>query len=165
MPFGLKMSPDVFQMWMDQITDRLPAIIPIHYDICVCGRDTAEHKRNLLQLMQIATQQGLVFNSSMCAICQSQISFYGAIFTAQGMRPDPAKVQALQELPALKIHRNCSSFRLNQLLAIIPPQLCIQNYLLRKKVTNWDWNPLTDQAFHCMKSWICNMLLRATLAY
>ena len=31
---------------------------------------------------------------------QSQISFYGTIFTVQGMRPDPAKVQALQDLPA-----------------------------------------------------------------
>ena len=35
MPFGLKMSQDVFQMVMDQITDRLPGIIAIHGDICV----------------------------------------------------------------------------------------------------------------------------------
>ena len=34
MPVGLKMSQDVFQMWMDQITDRLPGVIAIHNDIC-----------------------------------------------------------------------------------------------------------------------------------
>ena len=39
MPFGLKMSQDVFQMWMDQITDRLPGIIAIHDDICVYGKE------------------------------------------------------------------------------------------------------------------------------
>ena len=95
MPFRLKMSQDVFQMWMDQITNRLPGVIAIHDDICMYGKDMAEHDHNLLQLMKTAHGQGLVFNSSKCAICQSKISFYGTIFTVQGMRPDPAKVQAL----------------------------------------------------------------------
>ena len=110
MPFGLKMSQDVFQMWMDQITDRLPGIIAIHDDSCVYGKDIAEHDHNLLQLMKTAQGQGLVFNSSQCAIHQSQISFYGAIFTAQGMRPDPAKVQALQDLPAPQNPKQLQSF-------------------------------------------------------
>ena len=35
MPFGLKMSQDVFQMHMDQITNRLPGIIAIHDDMCI----------------------------------------------------------------------------------------------------------------------------------
>ena len=48
MPFHLKMSQDLFQMQMDQITDSLPGIIAIHSDICVYGKDTAEHDRNLL---------------------------------------------------------------------------------------------------------------------
>ena len=82
-------------MWMDQITDRLPWIIAIYDDIWVYGKDIAEHDTNLIQLMKTAHEQGLVFNSSKHAIWQSQISFYGTIFTAQGMRPDLAKVQAL----------------------------------------------------------------------
>ena len=95
MPFGLKMSQDVFQMWMDQITNRPPTIIAIHDNICVYGKDTTEHDNNLLKLMQIAQDHGLVFNSNKCSIHQPQISFYGAIFTVQGMKPDPVKVQAL----------------------------------------------------------------------
>ena len=79
MPFGLKMSQDVFQMWMDQITDRLPGIIAIHDDICMYGKDTTEHDNNLLKCMKTAQDHGLVFNSSKCSICQPQISFYGAI--------------------------------------------------------------------------------------
>ena len=35
MPFGLKISQDVFQMHMDQITNRLPGIIAIHDDMCI----------------------------------------------------------------------------------------------------------------------------------
>ena len=38
MPFSLKMSQDVFQVTMDQITDRLPGVIAIHNDICIYGK-------------------------------------------------------------------------------------------------------------------------------
>ena len=110
MPFGLKMSQDVFQMCMDQIINRLPGIIAIHDDICVYGKDTTKHDNNLLKLMQTAQEQDLVFNSSKCSISHPQISFYGAIFTAQGMKPDPAKVQALQDLPVPQTQNNSSPF-------------------------------------------------------
>ena len=73
MPFDLKMLQDVFQMWMDQITNRLPGIIGIHDNICVYGKDTTEHDNKLPKLMQTAQEQGLVFNSSKCSICHPQI--------------------------------------------------------------------------------------------
>ena len=59
MPFGLKMSQDVFQMGMDNITDRLPGIILIHNDICIFGKTQQEHDENLLQLMKTATNMAL----------------------------------------------------------------------------------------------------------
>ena len=46
------MSQDVFQMWMDQLTDRLPGIIAMHDDICVYGKDITEHDHIQLQLMK-----------------------------------------------------------------------------------------------------------------
>ena len=45
------------------------------------------------------------------------------------------------------------------------PGLASKTTFLRKQVTNWDWNPSTDQSFHHLKSWICNNLLKTTLAY
>ena len=43
MPFGLKMSQDVFVMCMDQVTDHLPSISAIHDDICIYGHPPEEH--------------------------------------------------------------------------------------------------------------------------
>ena len=37
--------------------------------------------------------------------------------------------------------------------------------LLQKQLDKWDWNPLTDAAFQCLKAWICQTLLNATLVY
>ena len=73
-------------------------------------KDSTEHDSNLLKLMKMAQEQGLVFNSSKCSICQPQISFHGAIFTEQGMKPDPAKVQALHKLPAPQNPKQLQSF-------------------------------------------------------
>ena len=103
------MSQDVFQMQMDQFTNRLSGIIAIHDDICVYGRDTTEHERNPLQLMQ-TTSQGFLFKSSKCSIHQPQISFYGAVFMAKGMKPDPAKVKLCKTLLPLKLQLNSIHF-------------------------------------------------------
>ena len=97
MPFGLKMSQDVLQMWMDQATDCLPSIITIHDDICIYGHTSEEHGWHLLQLMETAKEHDIVFNSTKCCIRQPQIAFYGTLFTAQGMWSDPTKIQALQD--------------------------------------------------------------------
>ena len=141
-------------MQMDQITNRFHGIIAIHDDICVYGKDTTEHDKNLLKLMQTAQDHGLVFNSNKGSICQPQISFYGAIFTVQGMKPDPAKVQALQDLPAPHNPKQLQSLLglINHLQSFLP-SLASKNTFLREQVTNWDWNPSTDQSFHHLKSW------------
>ena len=76
MPFSLKMGQDVFQMRMDQITERLPGVIAIHDDICVFGKTQEQHDKHLLQLLKIASARGLVFNSRKCQIRKPQITFF-----------------------------------------------------------------------------------------
>ena len=82
MPSGLKMSQDLFQMLMDQVTHHLPSIIATHNDICVFGHTPKEHDQHLLHLMQTAKEHGIVFNNAKCCIRQPQITFCGAFFTA-----------------------------------------------------------------------------------
>ena len=56
MTFGLKMSQDVFQIRMDQMTNRLPGVIAIHDDICIYGKTQEQHDKLLLQLLKIASK-------------------------------------------------------------------------------------------------------------
>ena len=41
---------------------------------------------------------------------QLQITFNGAIFTSKGIKPDPMKIQALQDLPTPENHKQLQSF-------------------------------------------------------
>ena len=107
---------------MDQATDHLPGIIAIHDDICIFGHTPEEHDEHLLCLMQSAKTHGIVFNSTKCHIRQPQVAFHGAVFTTQGMQPDPTKIQALQDLPAPDSQTKLKSFLglINYLQPFIP---------------------------------------------
>ena len=59
-------------MRMDKITDRLPGIISMHMmTSAFLAKHQQEHNENLLQLMETASINGLVFHSSKCHISQA----------------------------------------------------------------------------------------------
>ena len=60
MPFGAKMSQDVFQLWMDAILEQCPGVIGIHDDMVIFGVDQEDHDANLINLCQ---KEELVLNS------------------------------------------------------------------------------------------------------
>ena len=72
--------------------------------------------------METAKELGIVFNSTTCCIRQPQIAFYGTVFTAQGMQPDPSKIQDLKDLPIPKSQAKLQSFLglINYLQPFIP---------------------------------------------
>ena len=49
--------------------------------------------------MDRAKETGLVFNSDKCTIRQPEISFFGNIYSKDSIRPDPAKVHDIQNMP------------------------------------------------------------------
>ena len=115
--------------------------------------------------METAKDHGIVFKSGKCHIRQPQIAFYGTVFTAQGMQLDPTKIKALQDLPALNSQAKLQSFlgMINYLQPFIPA-LSAKTMFLQEQLAEWDWNHSTDAALQCLKAWICQTLLSATLA-
>ena len=108
--------PRMYSKWT-WITSPSPIIT-----ISTYGKDTEEHTRHLIQPMKTASQKGLVLNSSKYIIWQSQITFSRAIFTAQGMSPNPSKLQDLQDLPIPDNQaKHQLFFRTHKLLTTLSP--------------------------------------------
>ena len=63
MPFGAKMSQDVFQLRMDAILEQCQGVIGIHDDMVIFGVDQQDHDANLINLLNICQKEGLVLNS------------------------------------------------------------------------------------------------------
>ena len=166
MPFSLKMAQDVFQMRMDQITERLPGVIAIHDDISVFGKTQEQHDKHLLQLLKTTSTRGLVFNSRRCQISKPQITFFGTIFSAKGKKLDPIKIHALQDLPPPQNQKQLQSFLgLVNYLQTFLLDIASKTTFLRELVSKWDWTPSTDSAFQQLKQWICNTLFKTALTY
>ena len=72
-------------MKMDQTVERCPTVLCIHDDLCVYGCSKKEHDTSTPHLMQVASDNGLVFNSRKCQIKHPQIIFYGTIFSKKGI--------------------------------------------------------------------------------
>ena len=63
MPFGAKMSQDMFQLRMDAILEQCPGVIEIHDDMVIFGVDQEDHDANLINLLNVCQKEGLVLNS------------------------------------------------------------------------------------------------------
>ena len=98
MPFGLKMSQDVFQTKIDQTFDGCEGVVGIADDIVVFGKTTEEHDRNMHAKLNHCIDTGLKLNTDKCFVKQEKIKFYGVICGKNGVQPDPGKVSALKQM-------------------------------------------------------------------
>ena len=97
-PFGLKMSQDIFQMRMDGIVAQCLGVLAIHDDVFIYGKNDRDHDANIINLFNMAQKEGLVFNSKKCTIKQESVTFFGGVFSAEGYSPDPEKIQGITKM-------------------------------------------------------------------
>nr|XP_054752483.1 uncharacterized protein LOC129258054 [Lytechinus pictus] len=166
MPFSLAMAQDVFQQRMDEILEGCPGTIGIADDIVVFGKSEEEHDRNLNHLMSQATKYGLQFNSDKCSIKVNQVAFFGMIYDAEGVHPDPHKVEAIKSMSPPENKSQLREF-LGMITYLSPfiPNLSAQTDSLRgllKQDSDFQWTPSHETAFNNLRDKICH---DATLAY
>jgi hypothetical protein len=156
LPFGLKISQDLFQERMDLILQRCPGAIGIADDVTVFGKGTKDHDSNLHNLMRVAREQGLVFNPDKCHIKESRVCFFGNYYDADGVHPDPEKVKEIHCMPAPQDVTELQQFLGTiQYMAPFIPGLAKHTETLRgltKKDSEWQWTGSHQDSFDKLKS-------------
>ena len=100
MPYSSIDSQDAFQAKMDQILEGLEGVVLIADDIVVHGATEEQHDDNMRVLMGKARDNGLIFNLDKCLLEADSVMFFGCLYDKNGVQPDPAKVEAIQMMPA-----------------------------------------------------------------
>ena len=77
----------------------LKGVIQIQDDILVHGKTQAEHDERLEALLKRLEERGLTLRKEKCRFDQTQLIWFGYLFTPTGMYADPNKVAALAEAP------------------------------------------------------------------
>ena len=158
MPFGAKMSQDVFQQRMDAILEQCPGVIGIHDDMVIFGVDQEDHDTNLINLLNVCQKEGLVLNSKKLELQRERVTFFGAEYSTQGMHPDPKKVQGITEMTAPTDKQQLQSFlgMVNYMGTFIP-NLSHHTEPLRamlKKDNVFHWDDQQTQSFQQVKTLI-----------
>ena len=99
MPFRLKNVAQAFQRMMDWVCRDLDFVFVYLDDILVASKDQEEHLHHLSLLFDHLVEHGLVIKPAKCVFGITHIDFLGHRVDACGIKPLPAKVEAIRTFP------------------------------------------------------------------
>ena len=107
---GVKPAQGELTMALQPIFSHIPNVHLIHDDLVIAAKTKAEHNKALEAVLEAVSNAGLTLNPSKCSYGVSEIKFWGMIFSADGVRPDPEKVDALDDLEPPRNKEELKSF-------------------------------------------------------
>ena len=112
MPFGLVNAPATFQRLMEVVLSGLVRRVCVVYldDVLVFGRTVAEHNANLTQVLERLRRAGLRLKPKKCRFALTEVEYLGHVVSAQGVRTDTKKVEAVEQFPTPNNVKTLRSF-------------------------------------------------------
>lgn len=101
MPQGITGAPATFQRLMEKAVGDMNLLEVLVYldDLIVFGRTLEEHEERLLKVLDRLAEVGLKISFDKCQFCLPKVKYLGHIVSANGVSPDPAKVEAVTSWP------------------------------------------------------------------
>ncbi|UYV74574.1 hypothetical protein LAZ67_12000179, partial [Cordylochernes scorpioides] len=100
MPFGISLAPEYFQRVMSIILQGMDGVMCYLDDILIFASDSKTHDRILRLVLRKLKEAKVTLNKAKCVFGVPRINFLGHILDEDGIRPDPAKIEAVAKMPA-----------------------------------------------------------------
>jgi len=124
MPFGLKNAGATFQRAMDLAFANEKDIFLLVYldDLMVFSKSDEEHMQHLKTIFQKCRKYGLSLNPKKSLFAMEEGKLLGHIISKDGIRIDPAHVQAIQQIDLPRNKKEIQSFngKMNFLRCFVP---------------------------------------------
>ena len=100
-PFGVTNAVAAFQRAVDKLVkdENLKDTFPYLDNITVAGSTQAEHDNNVQKFFEVVKRKKLTLNESKSVMSVSSINVLGYCVGNNKIKPDPDRLQPLQELP------------------------------------------------------------------
>ncbi|KAA3484115.1 DNA/RNA polymerases superfamily protein [Gossypium australe] len=97
MPFGLTNAPAAFMDMMNRVFQQYldQFVVVFIDDILVYSRTEEEHDKHLRVVLQILREKQLYAKFSKCEFWLREVTFLGHVVSAEGIRVDPRKIEAV----------------------------------------------------------------------
>ena len=159
LPFGMKVSSEIFQKHLNQVLEGLVGVICIADDIVVygCGETVEEARRdhdvNLANLLKRCREKNVKLSYEKSKFHCEEIPFMGHLITSGGLKPDPAKIDAVVKMTKPTDVKSIQRFiGFVTYLSRFLPDLSDHLELLRRLIkTNQVWTESHDKVFESVK--------------
>ena len=157
MSFGLCNAPATFERLMETVLRGLQWKECLVYldDIIIFGRTFDETLGRLSRVFDRIQDAGLKLNPKKCALFKKEVKFLGHIVTPEGVRTDPAKIEAVEKWPTPRSTKDVRSFLglASYYRKFVKGFSSIARPLhhLTGKGVPFEWNPAAHQAFEELK--------------
>ena len=164
MPQGCKQAPGTFTRLMTTILQDFIAegwCLVYLDDVLIVDSDAAAHRRHVLQVLDRLQNEHIYLKLSKCQFMKSELIWLGHKLSAEGIAPDPKKVQAIQAFPApTGTPKQCKS-RVRSFLGMAGYyRRLIRNFAhmalplthLTREDVEWQWGEKEQQAFEALKA-------------
>lgn len=172
LPFGLKVSSEIFQRKLDEALGDLEGVFNVVDDIviagCGCTEEEAQmdNQRKMTETLKRCAEKNIVLNEDKQHTGLTEIIFHGHRITKEGVKVDEAKVQAIRDMPAptdvAGVKRLCG---MAQYMSRFLPDLAGTLEPIRaltRKDTPFVWSTECESAFDTLKK---NLSESPCLAY
>ena len=164
--FGTNSASEIFQNIIGEQLHNIPGSFNISDDVIIFGKTQADHDRALKAVFQKFSDVNLTLNKSKCEFNKPSISFFGFIFSKDGISPDPEKVLSIQNMSPPKSVSEVRSFlgMATYCAKFIPSFSNVSHPLreLTKKNSSFQWTKLHQAAFEKIKELLTS---ETTMAY
>ncbi|KAI2644120.1 Transposon Tf2-8 polyprotein [Labeo rohita] len=158
MPYGLSISPSVFQTFMNKVfREFLHQFVVVYIDdILIYFRNQAEHRQHVRQVLQVLRQHHLYLKLEKCELHQPEVQFLGYNISPEGVHMNHDKVLAIQKWPQPNTIKELQRFLgfTNFYCRFIKDYSSITSpltSLLRGHPKRLCWNPSAHDSFQQLK--------------
>ena len=155
MPFGLKVSGDVFQERLDKVLRLIPGVLGIADDIVIHGPTENTHDGTVLILCETARLNNLSLNPKKMQFKSTDCKFFGHRLTLDGIKVSPKKIEVIIQMDPPQNVANLQSFNgmINYLKNFSPVLSELSEPLRRlcKSGVEWAWESEQQDAFEAIK--------------
>ena len=161
LPFGLKVSSEIFQRKLDEALGDLDGVFNIVDDVVIVGCGTSEqealgdNQQKLTKTLERCVERNIILNEDKQQTDLTEIIFHGHRITKEGVKVDEAKVQAIRGMPApTDVEGVRRLFGMAQYMARFLPNLAEilePMRALTRKNTPFVWSKECETAFNSLK--------------
>ena len=155
LPFGLKVSSEIFQKRLHQALEGLEGVRCIADDVIIWGRTDEEHDERVRLFLQRCCEIGISLNKEKCRFGLHEIPFMGHVVSNSGLKPHPSKVEAITKMEPPTDKAGVERLRrtVNYLSKFVPRLAEVMRPIndLARSDTEWIWDSAQDKAFEEIK--------------